>query len=169
MNLFVIETTMPDGVYWYGGIRKQQRTTEKGTGLIVGAEWSPYWEDRKEFNFEQANLTFTAVCASMPGCKIVQVNDANKREAWKTVNGNPNAWEFRAKYLSIGLIIKMPGYTGYYRVTARNHKEFTLARCQANGNTTSMGGDVMYIGVNSEKTVIVTGQKTGVGNEASNN
>lgn len=164
MNLFVIETMMPDGPHWYSGIR----SVEKDGAVVRGPEWSPYWEDRKELNKQQADVTYELVCKQMGGCYITSIDDARKKDAWKTVDKNPNHWQFRAKYLRKGLIVRLPGYTGQYRVVNKDHAEFTLVACNVNGSMSGNGGNTFYIGINNEKLVTVIGEIKEVASEANN-
>jgi len=145
---------MPDGPHWYGGIRKQQ----KDTAVVQGPEWSPYWEDARKMDKAEANLILATICKSMPGCELVQESDAKKDDGWELVeHEGQQAFRIRAKYMSKGQIVKMPGYASRYRVVSRNEKEFTLHLCDKRGKLTS--ADLIYIGVNSDKRVVVVGEK----------
>lgn len=152
MELFVIETIMPDGPHWYGGVRRMQ----KDNTIVQGPEWSPYWEDRKELNKEQADFTFEAVCKKMSGCKIVPVGEALSKDAW-ILYGDKGAYMIRAKYMAVGQIIDVPGRSGFYKVMERTEKEIRLCRSTESGDLRGAGGDQLYIGVNSNKFVTVIG------------
>jgi hypothetical protein len=152
--MYVIETVMPDGPHWYGGIRKQQ----KGEALVQGPEWSPYWEDRKEFNEQQAAVTFAAICKQMPGCRIVPVNESMRRDAWKFIQGRETpAWTMRAKYMTVGAVVQLPGRLGDWKVVDRDEKHFKLKLLRA-GTGYADGNEPATIGVRSNQIVTVVGQ-----------
>lgn len=154
ITYYVIETMMVDGPHWYGGIRKK----EKDTAVIQGPEWSPYWEDARKMDKVEAELIFATVCKNMAGCRLIPESEANKKDAWEFTSheGNP-AFMIRAKYMSKGQIVKLPGYGSQYRVVAKDTVEFRLQLCHKNGNLSS--NDMVFIGVNAEKRVTVIGEK----------
>jgi hypothetical protein len=107
----VIEMMMPDGPHWYAGIR----TNEKDGKTVQGPEWSPYWEDRKVFNREQAVVTYNTICHSLPGASVIEEDYALKADAWKLVS--PTEYLIRVKYLSKDLLVMLPGHMTVCRVT----------------------------------------------------
>lgn len=152
MEKFVLETILPDGPHWYGGIRKQQ----KGEALIQGAEWSPYWEDRREMDQVEANLVINTACAQMPGAKIVHVMDARSADTWKWTGGSK--YEMRAKFLSVNLMVKMPGYTKTFVVVATTEVSFILQALKHNGSE-HLTGTTIELGKDCEKYVTIVGKK----------
>jgi hypothetical protein len=148
MNGYVIETMLPDGPHWYAGIRTQV----KDGVTIQGPEWSPYWEDRKRFNFAQAEITFNTVCQSIAGAKIIDIDKALRKDAWRMVDEIKGHYSIRAKYLSVGMIVIISGYISKMEVLKKTGKRIILLPHTGVGNQTEIGS-------NSNTWVTVVGKK----------
>lgn len=144
---YVIEVLLPDGPHWYGGVK----TVEKDGAMISGIIWTPYKEDRMIMNETLSNITFNTVCQNTKGAKILPLESANDKDARVHVGGEQ--YEIRAKYLSVNLIVIIPGHgETKYVVSNKDEKEFVLRNID--GKNTKV-----YLGVNSEKRIRVVGER----------
>lgn len=148
----VIETLLPDGPHWFSGIQR----VERNGALIVGPQWSPYWEDRKELDDTQAAIVFEAIGSKMEGAKIVHVSDAMSKDS-RTFLGEKDGFTMRAKYLSKGLHVKIPGHGEIvFRVREVRNNVFIMGSLMKDGNSST---HPVTVGRNSSAIVTVVGKQ----------
>lgn len=141
-DTFVIETMMPDGPHWYCGIQE----VKKDGQMIRGGQWSPFWEDRKVFNYIQALTTFETVCKSLEGAHILLETNARYIDSRvMQVDG----YIMRAKYLSKGQVFKRNGYMSAFVV-----RDITSGKIKTVYKD-SPGQKAAYIGVKSNEWVLI--------------
>jgi len=91
-DLFVIETILPDGPYWYCGVQE----VRKGEAVIRGAQWSPFWEDRKELSHPQATVITSWLFKNQQGVHMCLVENAKWEDTRKM---EVDGYLMRARYL----------------------------------------------------------------------
>lgn len=118
--MYVIETMLPDGPHWYAGIRVVRKNDKE----ISSPEWTPYFEDRKVFEFVDLGLVIAStVCSSMDGATVIPEGAALKDESRWHNNGR---YYMRAKYLSKGMQVGVANTAGEFTVILVSHKYIML-------------------------------------------
>lgn len=117
--MYVIETILPDGPYWYSGttVKAMESVTLEGHG------WSPYWADRLEMDKEKADKVFSIISEEMEGAKVVTPEDSQKSDGrW----ANNNQYYMRAKFLQAGSHFSAANVKGVIEVVKVNRREIFI-------------------------------------------
>lgn len=108
--MYVIETLTPEGPHWYAGI---QVKVIPGT-VIAGAQWSPYWGDRKQYEEKaEAEHILSEACKKLEGAYVVHVEDSLKADGRWSNSGN---FYMKAKYLSVNMQFAIANKKGTFTV-----------------------------------------------------
>ena len=148
--MHVIEVIFADGPHWYEGVRTKEMP---GQPPLQFPSWSPYWEDRKEFNAQQAAVTF-GVIGEQAGARIIPVNDAQKGDSRKILAGDE--YMIRARYVQKGMIIRRTGVM--YLVSDVTGRQIITYPYSGTYGEKRTGGAPQKIGKRSKEWVQVIGQ-----------
>lgn len=119
--MYVIETMMPDGPHWYGGIRFKSKSGQ----TIAGGEWTPYYADAKLYSTKaEAKRIHKKVLQKTEGVQIVKSNLSTY--AFDSRWEHDGCYFMRAKYATAGLLISFKDVDGVFQVEKLTPDEIFL-------------------------------------------
>lgn len=102
--MYVIEQMLPDGPHWYAGIRKREPiTTPKGTAVLEGPLWSPYWADAMFYDSKEgATDALMPLLKQNPTAAVLSTDKANNHESRELYTPIPDTCIMRFRFLQRG-------------------------------------------------------------------
>jgi len=145
--MYVIETMLNDGPHWFSGIRR----IEKDGAVITGPEWTPYWEDARKYSdsHEAEYVLQTDLKGGMEAAKVMPIEKAMSDDA-RHFKSEDGSYSIRAKYLTPGLKVFIPGFTTMMTVREIKNGKIIL--------NNEAGNNPQTIGSESRMRVIVVGK-----------
>lgn len=119
---FVIEMLSAEGPHWYAGIIEKR----KDDAILMGAKWSPYWEDAHRLSQDAAKFALTTICNNLTGAVILTEESASHADS-RSFDRTDGTYLMRAKYMQKGMTVRVFGHPHEYKIYSMTKRRFTLS------------------------------------------